>query len=150
MGNAGKLPWGRSMVADRVRYHDIIRGKNVVMGAGTYNAKSQENELANRIYVLSRREIELSPRAELVKDINSVLSIGKTEEELVVAGGGQVFAQLLPHADKLYLTYIDAELEGTVYFPEFDEADWEKVEDEAFVKDDQNPYDYRFVTLLRK
>lgn len=150
MGNNGKLPWGQSMADDRQRYHNLIHGKEVVIGAGTYSGKAKENKLPKHIYVLTRHDIELDPNAEIIRDIETVLELDKADNELVVVGGGKVFAQLLPHADKLYLTYIDADLDGTVYFPNFHEDDWEKVEDESFKKNESNAYDYRFVTLVRK
>ena len=149
MGKDGKLPWGQSMASDRQRYHDLIRGKDVVIGAGTYSPNSQENKLVNHLYVLSRHNIELGPHAEIIRDVETVLALDKPDKELIVAGGGQVFTQLLPHTHKLYLTYIDADLDGTVHFPDFDEEKWEKIEDEHFSKDKQNQYNYRFITLVK-
>lgn len=138
------------MASDRRRYREVLRGRRVVMGSGTYSISGPENTLAAHVYVLTNHQIGLGPKADAVHDLAAILALAGTDDELVVAGGGQVFAQLLPHADKLYLTYIDVEIEGSVYFPDFDESAWRKVENKAFKKDKDNAYDYRFVTLIRK
>lgn len=150
IGNKGKLPWGRTMDDDRQRYFALITGKPIVMGSGTYHTDSQENQLAERVYVLTSRDIELSEHAEIIRDTDAVLALAESEGEVIVAGGGKVFAELMPHADKLYLTYIDTDLPGDTHFPEFDEKKWRMVEDAAHPADQNNAYDYRFVTLVRK
>jgi dihydrofolate reductase len=67
----------------------------------------------------------------------------------MVIGGAFLYAQMLPLADCLYLTFIEADIEGDTYFPEFRLADWRIVQEAFFTADSQNPYDYRIVIMAR-
>ena len=65
-------------------------------------------------------------------------------------GGASIYKLLMPKANKLYVTKINREFEGDVYFPEIDEKVWKVVETEKGLKDEKNPYDYEYVTYERK
>src|SRR5699024_9319564 len=72
------------------------------------------------------------------------------QDELFVIGGGELFKEMLPHADKLYVTVIDEAFDGDVYFPEIDPMIWEEVSREKGLKDEKNIYDYYFIEYRRK
>ena len=65
-------------------------------------------------------------------------------DELMIIGGGEVYAQAMPQAGHLYLTRIDAELNGDTWFPEFDERKWIKVSEETHHRDERNAYNLTF------
>jgi dihydrofolate reductase len=65
-------------------------------------------------------------------------------------GGADLYAQVLPRADRLYLTEVRADVEGDVRFPDIDLEDWVEVEREPHRADEQNDYDYDFVVLDRR
>jgi dihydrofolate reductase len=68
----------------------------------------------------------------------------------MVIGGSTIYQMLIPQADRMYLTYVDAEFEGDAWFPDFDENQW--IEKEAVIRpaDEKNAYICRFVTLEKK
>jgi dihydrofolate reductase len=68
-------------------------------------------------------------------------------EEIMVIGGEQIYSMTLPVADRLYLTQVDAEVEGDAYFPDVDLACWTQVDELLPEKTDTHPY--RFLTLDR-
>ena len=72
-----------------------------------------------------------------------------TEDEVFIAGGGEIFQQALPVADRIYLTRIEADFPGDAFFPELDAAAWHIVEQEHHDASDENPYPYTFETLDR-
>ena len=70
--------------------------------------------------------------------------------EIMVIGGGRVYEQFLPKAQKLYLTHIDAEVEGDTHFPDYEPDDWESVFSEFHDADEQNSHSYCFEILERR
>ena len=70
--------------------------------------------------------------------------------EIMVIGGGRVYEQFLPKAQKLYLTHIDAEVEGDTHFPDYEPDDWESVFSEFHDADAQNSHSYCFEILERR
>ena len=74
----------------------------------------------------------------------------RDSEEIMLIGGGQLFKQYLPQADRLYLTEIQTELEGDTFFPQIDWHDWSIEFEQYRPADEQNPYDCRFLILVRK
>jgi dihydrofolate reductase len=145
IGNKGHLPWGHDMPSDIKRYTDLIRGHTIVMGASTFG-EADHARSESKVVVLSRREIDLPEGISLVHSVEDVLALDRPDEELFVTGGGGVFHLLLEHVMRLHLTIIDQKFEGDVYFPEVDENLWELITKQDFEKDDENRYDYSFLT----
>ena len=90
-------------------------------------------------------------RVKVVHSIEEALAIIDQEEENFVIGGGEIYRQLLPFAEKLYLTIIDEEFpEADTFFPEIDYGEWEVIEEIAGLVDDKSQLSYRWVDLNRK
>ncbi|MDD5750801.1 MAG: dihydrofolate reductase, partial [Candidatus Pacebacteria bacterium] len=75
--------------------------------------------------------------------------MGQKSGELMVCGGRSVYEQFLPLARRMYLTFIDADFEGEVFFPQYDEGQWQEVSKVFRPADGPNPYDLSFVVLQR-
>jgi dihydrofolate reductase len=71
-------------------------------------------------------------------------------EEVMVIGGSTIYEMLLPRANRLYLTYVEAEFDGDAWFPEIDNNQWLELESVLRKADEKNLYDCRFVTLEKK
>ena len=82
--------------------------------------------------------------------LESAVDFVRDSEEIMLIGGGQLFKQYLPQASHLYLTEIQTELEGDTFFPEIDWHDWSIEFEQYRPADEQNPYDCRFLILVRK
>ena len=109
--------------------------------------------LPNRKHIVLCNDMELDVNDENVEIIDSIDKLKKyeeSEEENFVIGGATIYKLLLPKANKLYVTKINQEFDGDVYFPEIDEKIWKVVETEKGIKDEKNPYDYEYVTYVRK
>ena len=74
-------------------------------------------------------------------------------DEVMVIGGAEIYKTALPQADKLYVTRVDAEIEGDAFFPEIDESIWSEVSRESFAANESaltsNTYDYAFCVLVK-
>ncbi len=114
IGNDGKLPWHIS--EDLKRFKRLTTNHVVLMGRKTF--ESLGKPLPNRRnVVLTSRTI---PDVETYPALAQALQALEKEEKVFVIGGGEIFAQLLEHADELHLTLVDREVEGDTYFPPYE------------------------------
>ena len=89
--------------------------------------------------------------AEAVYSLEELCAKVANEEEAFVIGGGMVYRQMMPLADKLYITHIHHSWEDAdTFFPEIDPALWEQTSAERHEADDKNPYAYTFCTYNRR
>lgn len=147
IGKNGHLPWGNTMPKDKKRYEDLVAGKTILMGTKTYSEADHARD-KSKIVVISRRDLELPEGVRLVHSPHKALELGETD--LFVTGGGQVFSLMISHADRIYLTVIGEEFEGDAFFPEINEDEWSITGREDYKKDENNKYDYSFITYERK
>ena len=85
-----------------------------------------------------------------VTSVDAALAAASGVEEVMVMGGGRVYEQFLPKANRLYLTHIDAEVEGDTHFPDYEPDDWESTFSEFHDADEQNSHGYCFEILDRR
>lgn len=147
IGKDNALPW--RLPADLRRFKRLTTGKPVLMGRRTF--ESIGAPLAERRNLVLTRDASYRPDGvEAVRSIDEALARCARMDELVVIGGADVFRQLLPRADRLYLTEIDAAFEGDTYFPEIERSEWQEIERQRHEPDARNAYAYTFLTLERK
>ena len=101
--------------------------------------------------MISRNPAYQAEGVEVIDSVEAALALlGEGVDELMVIGGGHLYGQLLPRADRLYLTRIDLVVAGDTRFPAFDDEQWRLVESEAHPADEKNPHPYRFETWQRR
>lgn len=146
IGNKNKLPW--HLPADFKWFKEKTLGKTVIMGLNTFKSIG-EKPLPNRKHIILNKDTSYTvpENCVLATSIDQVLKLVKDEEEVMVCGGASVYAQFLPLAQRLYLTYIYHSFEGDTYFPEFNIADWKEVSRADHQSDEKNKYPYSFVIL---
>ncbi len=125
IGKGDSLPWKIS--EDLKRFKDLTMGKTLIMGSKTYDGLPSSLP-GRKILVLDRKERKDCLSARSIKEAFDML---KDEEEVFVAGGASVYGQFIPLADRMYLTKIDEEFEGDVYFPDYNEEDWSEISRES-------------------
>ena len=149
IGKDNKLIW--HLPEDLKRFKNITTGKNIIMGRKTF--ESLGRVLPNRKHIILCNDMELNIENEnvvVLEDISMLDEYINSVEENFVIGGATIYKLLMPYCNKLYITHIDEEFEGDVYFPEIDENIWEVVEEEKGLKNEANPFDYKYVTYVRK
>ena len=146
IGKDNKLPW--HLPADLAYFKKITTGKSILMGRKTYDSIGRP--LPNRRNIVITRNPEtLISGCEVVHSIDEALSITQNEAEVMVIGGASLCQQLLPVVTRLYITKIEGEFDGDVYFPNYDKADWYEVKRESHQSDEFNKYVYHFIVLER-
>jgi dihydrofolate reductase len=149
IGKKNALPW--YLPADLKHFREMTTGKTIVMGQNTFKSIG-ERALPNRknVVLTNDANYQVPEGVVIAKSLEEVLEMAKGEPETMICGGAMVYQQFLPLADKLYLTYIDADIEGDIFFPQFNLEEWKEVSREAHEPDEKNKYNYSFVTLERK
>ncbi|RZL98560.1 MAG: dihydrofolate reductase [Pedobacter sp.] len=149
IGKEGQLPW--TLSNDMKRFKNITWGMPVLMGRKTFESLGKPLQGRTNI-VLTRNEQWSAPGITVVKTVEEAISIVEKMEvkELMVIGGGEIFSKLLPKADMIYLTRVDAEPDGDAFLPEIKESDWELLRRQSFPADAKNSFGYAFEDWQRK
>lgn len=150
IGNRGDLLW--KLPNDMKRFKEITIGHHVLMGRKTYESIPEKfRPLAGRTNLVMSRKMNLDERCVTVKNIEEAIAFAKEngESELMVIGGGEIYKQTLPIADKIYLTIVNQTFEADTFFPEIDKTHWRKENEQHFPADEKHAYSYTFVDLIR-
>ncbi|GIN77574.1 Dihydrofolate reductase [Bacillus paralicheniformis] len=148
IGKDNDLPW--HLPQDLKYFKEVTKGHAVIMGRKTFESIGRPLPHRENIIVTSNKELDI-PNCQVMHSTEEAVRFAKNKnEECFVIGGSTLYAEILPFADKLYVTKIDETFEGDRYFPEFSEAEWEIVSRRKGLKDDKNPYDYEFLVYQRK
>ncbi len=143
IGKENQMPW--HLPADFQWFKRCTMGKPVVMGRKTF--ESIGRPLPGRANIVISRNTDLSiDGVTVVSSVQDALEHLADKEEVMIIGGGSVYAECLPEADRLYLTFIDADIEGDTQFPDWGEG-WQEVHSETYQADDKNAFNMRFVIL---
>ena len=142
IGKDNQMPW--HLPADLGHFKAVTLGKPIIMGRKTY--ESIGRPLPGRLnIVISTNKKYVLEGCETVSSLDQALALVNNVEEVMIIGGGFLYTQTLSQADKLYLTFIDLEVNGDTQFPDFNALNIKEVKRESHQKDEKNPYDYVFV-----
>ncbi|MBI5040846.1 MAG: type 3 dihydrofolate reductase [Gammaproteobacteria bacterium] len=147
IGRGNALPW--HLPADLAHFKTVTMGKPIVMGRKTYESIGRPLPGRHNI-VISRNPAFSAPGCTVVATVDAALAAAGAVDEVMVIGGAQLYAELLPRAQRIYLTRIEAAFDGDAWFPVMDETVWQEVACNAQAADERNPYAYSFLTLERR
>lgn len=148
IGRGNTLPWHLS--ADLKRFKRLTSGHCIVLGRRNYEDISRP--LPNRKnLVLTRRAGYEAPGCEVFGSLAAALEFARQagEEECFIIGGAEVYREALPLCEKLYLTWVEAEIEGDVFLPELGNG-WLQVSEEKFPADERNDFPTTFCVFERE
>jgi dihydrofolate reductase len=147
IGKDNDLPWKLS--ADLQYFKKVTMGKPLIMGRNTHESIGRPLPGRKNIIVTSQADYQ-AEGCVVVNSIEAAIAETADAEEVMVMGGASLYEQLLPKAERLYLTQVHAELEGDTWFPEWKQADWEEVSREDHQADEKNQFEYSFVVYQRE
>lgn len=138
--------------SDLQHFKQITSGKTVVMGERTFFSLPKHPLPNRKNIVLTDVPNKTFEGAQSVYSIEEIVDLfSKTDEEIFIIGGGMVYRQMMPFADKLYITHIHHSWQDAdTFFPEIDSNTWTLTQSETMPADDKNPYDYSFSEYIRK
>lgn len=147
IGKDGDLPW--RLPADFRFFKRTTTGHPLVMGRKTF--ESLGGALPNRTNIVITRRKDYAPEGAVVaRSLGEAIDIGQElDTEIFIGGGEEIFRSSLPIADRMILTWIDAEFDGDTCFPEFDPKEWREVSREEHEPDEKNRWPFAFVVYER-
>ncbi len=147
IGRGGTLPW--RLPADLKYFRRVTTGHAVVMGRK--NFEDIGRPLPDRRNIVLTRDSGFRAEGCLVaRSIEQAITLAGDDPEIFFIGGAELYTQILPRADRLYLTRVHASIEGDTYFPEFSSDDWIRITRERRDADADNPYDLSFDVFERR
>lgn len=148
IGKDNKLLWHLS--DDLKRFKKLTSGHTVVMGRNTF-LSLPNGPLPNREnLVISNIEGEKFEGCTMAYSILDALTMVSEEKETFIIGGGMIYKQFLPHANKLYLTMVHVDIDGDTYFPNINYDEWNEVHRERVESSEKNQFSHSFIILERK
>lgn len=137
--------------ADLQYFKLTTQGKTVIMGERTYLSLPRHPLPNRRNIVLTDVKDKTFDGAETVYSIQQALQLTLPDEEAFIIGGGMVYRQFMPIADRLYITHIHHQWDDAdTFFPDIDPQTWELYSLRQNQADDLNPYDYDFAVYTRR
>jgi dihydrofolate reductase len=152
IGKNNQLLW--NLPNDMKFFKNTTWGMPVIMGRKTFDT-FQGNPLPGRFnFVITHRpafQID-DKRVKVAGTLEEAISMARQTDckEAFVIGGGQIYEQALPLADKIYLTRVHENFSGDAFFPDFNKAEWNKTSETDFGKDEKHAYAYSFQIWERK
>src|SRR5262245_11704011 len=147
IGKDGQLPWRLS--ADLRRFKTLTMGHTLIIGRKTYTSLGRPLPGRTSIVITRQASLDLPAEVLVVHSLAEALHhIGHDDSPFVI-GGGEIFARALPLAERLHVTWVEAEIDGDTYFPPWNPDEWRLVSEERHSADAKNQYDYTFATYNR-
>lgn len=150
IGREGTLPWRLS--DDLRRFKSLTMGHCLIMGRKTL--QSLGRLLPGRTTIVLTREdpVHLArdyAGVRVAHTLEDAFAKAEGDNEAFVIGGGEVFAQALPHVSRLYVTWVEADVPGDVYFPTLDLSRWRLISEEHLPADDRNEHETTYCVYDR-
>ncbi len=146
IGKGNKLPWRLSI--DLKRFRALTMAHHIIMGRKTF--ESIGRLLPGRKSVIVTRNAQFRfDGAVVVTSVDAAITAGGDDPEIFFIGGAEIYRQVLDRVDRIYLTEVDADVDGDAHFPAFDRRGWQETLQEKFPANELNDYSHRFVVLDR-
>lgn len=149
IGYENDMPW--HLPNDLQYFKKRTSGHTIIMGRKTFDSLGRV--LPNRKHlVLTRSNHEFPEGVEVIHHMDEIKQYAENnrDKELFVIGGGHLFKQVLPLADRLYVTVIDERFKGDVFFPEINMNEWVETAKEQGITDEKNIHAHTFYQYDRK
>ena len=151
IGKANDLPW--HLPDDMKFFMQTTKGHHVIMGRKNYESLPEKfRPLPNRISIVVTRQHDYkAPGCTVVHQLEEGVTKAEKngETELFIIGGSEIYKLAMSMADKLYLTEIDAEIEGDTFFPSYNKELWKEISRQHHASDDRHKFSFDFVVYKK-
>lgn len=150
IGNQGALPW--QLPADLAHFKQTTYGHPIIMGRVTF--ESIGRPLPGRLNIIvTRRTDYIAPcECKVAHSLQDAFAFAeeKASDEVFIIGGAEIYRQVFPMVDKIYMTQVHANVVGDSFFPSINALHWQEASRVDFSADDKHVYAYSFITYLRR
>ncbi|HET7922114.1 MAG TPA: dihydrofolate reductase [Gammaproteobacteria bacterium] len=147
IGRDGRMPW--HLPADLRHFKTVTLGKPVIMGRRTHESIGQPLP-GRRNIVVTRNRAYRAEGCDVAHTLAEAIVMTAGEPEVMLIGGGELYREGLPRAQRIYLTRVHGQFEADTYFPKLDMTQWSELAHEAHPVDESNPYACSFMVLERR
>jgi len=145
IGKDNQMPW--HMPADLQHFKSVTMGKPIIMGRKTYESIGRPLPGRQNVVISRNPDYQLEGCDTVTSFEAAIEAVGDVDEVMVI-GGGFLYAQILSKAKKLFLTFIELDVDGDTQFPEFEQLNLTEVKRESHQADEKNPHNYEFVDFM--
>jgi dihydrofolate reductase len=151
IGKNNDLPW--RLPDDMKFFMETTKGHHVIMGRKNYDSLQDKfKPLPNRTNIVITRQKDFkAPGCIVLNAVEPGLEIARknSEEECFIIGGAEIYKLAMPYTTRLYMTEIDADIEGDTYFPDFKKEEWKEISRKHHPADERHKYAFDFVIYDR-
>ncbi len=143
IGKDNEIPW--YLPADFAYFKRVTLNHHIIMGRNCYESIGRPLPKRTNV-IVTRNPFYIASGCVIVHSVEEGLKLAKEngEEEVFIIGGGEIYKQTMHLLDKIYITEVDLNTEGSVFFPEINTSEWHLVSEEKHLKDEKNEWDYTF------
>jgi dihydrofolate reductase len=147
IGQGNRMPW--HLTADLKRFKALTMGHHLIMGRKTF--ESIGRPLPGRTTIVVTRRLDFCADNIIVApSLDQALDVARGDSEIFIAGGAEIYGQMIHRADRMHLTRVHADFDGDAAFPDFDDVTERSLTDsEHHEPDEKNPLPYSFLTYER-
>ena len=146
IGFNGEMPW--HLPGELKHFKETTMGKPIVMGRKTWESIGRPLPGRQNIVVTRNQSFQASG-CDVAGSLDQAVRIASGEEVMII-GGGQLYAQALPFSDRMILTLVDCDPEADTWFPEWKNSEWRQISLRSESADERNPYAYQVIEWVRK
>lgn len=146
IGKDGELAW--HLPADLKMFKTLTTEHTIIMGRKTFETCVKRILPNRQNIIITRDPLFTVEGAEIAHSLDEALK--KATHEVFIIGGGEIYRQAIDRVQRMFITEVDAHIEGNVFFPTFDRDQWQEVNRQTYQKDERHPYNYTFTTLIRR
>ena len=149
IGKANAMLW--HLPEDFKFFKNTTWGMPIIMGRKTFESIGKPLPGRTNIIITSNTDWKVEGTIAVANIEDAIKAAEATNaKEIFITGGGEIYKQTMPIANKIYRTLVHTEIDGDTFFPEIDETIWEKTFEKNVVADEKNKYDMSFQTWERR
>ncbi|MBT3198009.1 MAG: type 3 dihydrofolate reductase [Gammaproteobacteria bacterium] len=146
IGMKNGLPW--ELPADMRHFRQQTMGKPILMGRKTFDSIGRPLPGRQNIVITRDQQLQIAG-CDVVSSIAAALRAAGEADEVMIMGGASFYQQMLPQAQRMVLTFIDLEIEGDAWFPQWEPSEWRETRREDCPADEKNRWPHHFVEMER-
>jgi dihydrofolate reductase len=135
---------------DLKRFKSLTYGKTVIMGRRTWESLPRKPLSGRKNIVITDIPDDYCEGAQIVHSVSEALDKCKAEDEIFIIGGGSIYKQFMPLADRLYITHVHEKMPADVFFPWIDPGEWEIINEAIHKSENAGDVPYTFIIYDRK
>jgi dihydrofolate reductase len=148
IGKDNQLIWHLS--DDLKRFKAMTSGHCLIMGRKTFESFSKPLPNRTHIVITRQQNYQVPEGVIVVHDLKDAIQAAKDDVQPFVIGGGEIYKQAMPIANKIELTRVHETFEGDTFFPKINSAIWKDIDKTFHPKDAEHGHSFSFITYVRK